>query len=205
MMRAERISLERLLFPEGRKKFEDLAASIKQGAVFIYPTETIYGIGGMFGVQGVEDRIFRIKQRQTDQRLIVIAADRSGFDALHLAWPPSAARLATAFWPGLLTLVLPDETGVETAIRVSPHPFIIALCTRLHSPVYSTSANVSGTPYVNDSDMIYERFKGAVDFMIDAGQLIESPPSTIVRISLNNTISILRHGAIDPELIRKAL
>jgi L-threonylcarbamoyladenylate synthase len=204
-MRAERISLERLLFPEGRKKLDDLAASIKQGAVFIYPTETIYGIGGLFGVQGVEDRIFRIKQRQTDQRLILIAAERTAFDPLHLAWPPSAVRLATAFWPGLLTLVLPGETGIETAIRISPHPCILALSSCLDNPVYSTSANVSGTPYVNDSDIIYEQFKGAVDFMIDAGKLTESPPSTIVKISLNNSISILRHGAIDPELIRKAL
>jgi L-threonylcarbamoyladenylate synthase len=204
-MSAERISLDRLLLPGGHKKLEDLAASIKQGAVFVYPTETIYGIGGMFGIHGVEDRIFQIKQRESDHRLILIAADRSAFDMLQLAWPPSALRLATAFWPGLLTLVLPGEPGIETAIRVSPHPFIIALSTYLDSPVYSTSANMSGTSYVNDSHIIYEQFKGTVDFMIDAGRLAESLPSTIVKISSNDTVSILRKGAIDSEIVRKTL
>jgi L-threonylcarbamoyladenylate synthase len=203
-MRAERIPLERLLIPQGRRKLEDLAESVKQGAVFVYPTETIYGIGGMFGVQGVENRIFQVKQRPAENPFILIAADSSSFDSLHLLWPPSAVRLAAAFWPGLLTLVLPGKTGIDTAIRVSPHPFIIALFTCLHTPVYSTSANMSGKPYVNDSNMIYEQFKNAVDFMIDAGKLAESLPSTIVRISLNNTVSILRQGAIDAQQIIKA-
>jgi L-threonylcarbamoyladenylate synthase len=204
MMRAERVPLERLLIPDGRKKLEDLAESIKQGAVFIYPTETIYGIGGMFGVQGIEERIFQVKQRPAEIPFILIAADRSTFDPLHLSWPPAAIRLAAEFWPGLLTLVLPGKTGIDTAIRVSPHPLVIALYNCLRSPVYSTSANVSGKPYVNDSDIIYERFKDEVDFMVDAGQLAESLPSTIVRVSLNNTVSILRHGAIDTRQIIKA-
>ena len=204
-MRAERVPLTHLLSPAGRNKLEELAASIKQGAVFIYPTETIYGIGGMFGAQGVEDRIFRIKNRQSDHRLILIAGDRSAFVPLRLTWPSVSERLAHIFWPGLLTMVLPCEDGSEIAVRVSPHPLVRALYTCIQCPIYSTSANVSGLPYVNDADLIFDQFKGTVDFMIDAGPLDESLPSTIIKISLDNTISILRIGALDPEQIRKAL
>ena len=144
-MRAERVPLTHLLSPAGRNKLEELAASIKQGAVFIYPTETIYGIGGMFGAQGVEDRIFRIKNRQSD---------RSAFVPLRLTWPSVSERLAHIFWPGLLTMVLPCEDGSEIAVRVSPHSFVRALYTCIQCPIYSTSANVSGLPYVNDADQI---------------------------------------------------
>ncbi|MGB7566280.1 MAG: Sua5/YciO/YrdC/YwlC family protein, partial [Chitinivibrionales bacterium] len=100
-------------------------------------------------------------------------------------------------------LVLPIKNKKETlGVRVSNHPFIQAIFTRIKTPIFSTSANMSGNDYKNDPDEIFSIFSKRVDFMVDAGKLASSRPSTIVRVLPDNTVKIIREGAISAEQIK---
>jgi L-threonylcarbamoyladenylate synthase len=204
MTSPERIPLTSLLEtgPCAVSLLKNIAAAIDKGAIFVYPTETIYGIGGGYGSPDVEAAIFRAKKRISSAPLILIASDRSFFNALSLTFPPAAETLARVFWPGMLTLVLPSPFKPEgIAVRVSSHPFITALFEHCITPLYSTSANMSGEAYVNDPDIIYSQFSGVIDFMIDAGPLPASPPSTVVRVGADNALEVVREGVIPVEKI----
>jgi L-threonylcarbamoyladenylate synthase len=200
MMSPERISLHSLLIPdqtEPSERLRKIVAMIAGGAVFVYPTETIYGIGGSLSVPGVREKIFLAKKRDHAAPLIILASERKYFNRLPLIFPPAAESLAREFWPGMLTLVLPSALEPDgIAVRVSSHPFITALFRYCSAPIYSTSANMSGKPYVNDPDVIFSQFSGVVDFMVDAGPLPGSLPSTIVKVSENNEAEILREGVV---------
>ena len=200
MMNAERLALSPLLSSHGAKQLQSLAAKINKGAVFVYPTETIYGIGASCAAPGSREAVVKAKSRTPENPMILLAASRENFSSLDLTFPPAAESLARAFWPGLLTLVVPSKTVPEgIAIRVSDHPFITSIFRFLDSPVYSTSANLSDEPYVNDSDLIYSKFSERVDFMIDAGTLPQSLPSNVVKVTIDNEVIIIREGTIVKE------
>ena len=183
-----------------------VAGRIKNGEVFVYPTETIYGIGGRADSAEVEKRIRSLKGRSQQSPFILIAADLGNFASYEISFPPKARILAAKFWPGNLTLVLPRKNHeCGAGIRISGHPFIAEICKEIDMPVFSTSANISEEPYHNDPDEIFRKFIGQVDFFIDAGRLPESKPSTIVKIKGDDSFEILRDGAICKDSILKTL
>jgi L-threonylcarbamoyladenylate synthase len=207
-MTADRIPLSGLLdgSADSEIKLEHIARHIDEGAIFVYPTETIYGIGGRGDSQAVRDRILAAKRRPPESPMILAAASRSAFAALDISFPRAAEILAQRFWPGPLTLVLPaanDPQGI--GVRVSPHPFVRLLSTLIEVPVFSTSANISNQPYNGDPESLYHLFRDHVDFMIDAGPLPPSPPSSVVRIGADNSVSMLREGALSRREIEDAL
>lgn len=189
-MQTERIAIDS--FFSDRKLREDLVHRILGGAVFVYPTETIYGVGGAFGVSGVHQRIIDAKSRAPENPMILIAGRPEQLKPLSLRFPPKASELAKRHWPGNVTLVVPGTDGGYQGVRISPHPFVQSLFELLHTPIYSTSANRSGEPYDGDPEVIYSTFEGMIDFMIDAGTLLPSEPSTVVRISPDDEIEVLR-------------
>jgi L-threonylcarbamoyladenylate synthase len=205
MILTERLKMADLL--DGNNQgFSVIAKKVLDGAVFIYPTETIYGIGGRADRDDVEERIKNIKGRNKQSPFIIIAGDRSHFDPWQLHFTEKAHSLADTFWPGNLTLVLdaqnePDGVG----IRVSIHPFINELYKELDVPIFSTSANLSDQQYKNDPDFIFSLFNNKVDFMIDAGVLPDSKPSTIVKVAKDDTHEILREGAIESKRLLSVL
>jgi L-threonylcarbamoyladenylate synthase len=205
-MKADRIKLEDLMQPEGEHLLEKIAFAIKNGAVFIYPTETIYGIGGNTALSIVEEKIFKAKRRPQENPMIHLAAKQEVFSDLLSRASPVASFFADTFWPGLLTIVVEtDDVKSGLAIRLSNHPFLIKLFDFVKFPIYSTSANVSGEMYNPDPDIIYETFKNDVDFMIDAGTLPPSAPSTVVKIENAISVKVLREGVLSKATIARAL
>lgn len=179
---------------------------IRSGQVFVYPTETIYGIGGRADDPQVEEKIIRVKERAPDNPMILLAASVASFDGCGLWWTDAAKRCADAFWPGLLTMVLPAENVSQgVAVRVSDHPVVMALCEACLAPLFSTSANISGEIYNPDPQVIYTSVGTRCDFMIDAGILPPSPPSTIARFSEDGTVTILREGCISANAINSVI
>jgi L-threonylcarbamoyladenylate synthase len=174
-----------------------LVQRIEDYAVIVYPTETIYGIGGRGDSTAVQQKIIAAKTREPNNPMILVAGALKNFSSFNLHFAPAALALAQQFWPGNLTLVVPcnDDSGT-LGIRVSGHPFIQLLYRKLSVPVFSTSANISGTEYQNNPDAIYETFKNCADIMIDAGILPASLSSTVVSVSKNNDIKILREGIL---------
>ncbi|MBD3319617.1 MAG: threonylcarbamoyl-AMP synthase [Chitinivibrionales bacterium] len=206
-MPAERISLNKLQSaPAGSAGLVSWIEKIERGAVFVYPTETIYGIGGRADSENVAAGITAAKKRPLSNPMIRIASRKEILDSLPVVFTTNAKILAKKFWPGYLTLVLPGEGQNESiAVRLSSHPFISRINEHLKVPLFSTSANISGEKYVNDPDVIFDVFKHEVDFMVDAGVLAETIPSTVVKISGNDSVTIIREGAISAELIRNTV
>lgn len=125
------------------------------GELVVYPTETFYGIGADARSPAALARIFALKGRDPNNPIALIAADTTSAFALACEIPALARRLADAFWPGPLTLVLPAAQGLHPAlvgpdggvgVRVSPHPQARSLASGLGRPLTATSANLSGRP-----------------------------------------------------------
>jgi L-threonylcarbamoyladenylate synthase len=199
----ERIFLSTLLEgPSASVGLDAILKRIEAGEVFVYPTETIYGIGGRADNKDVERKILRAKKRPPGKSMILLAGNREMFIRFGVIFPYMADVLAKHFWPGNLTMVLPLKNSKETVgVRISGHPLIKAFYGNLEAPVFSTSANLNGQPYINDPDEIYSIFGDKIDFMIDAGALPSSPPSTVIKIVSDNKIELLREGVIPKEKI----
>ncbi len=192
--RAERIDCAAALASESALR--RLADRVKANAVFVYPTDTIYGVGGRADSDAVRERILEAKGRSPGNPLIVVAACRTAFDSLGVSFPPAAERLSSACWPGRLTLVLPTAHGGDLAVRLSAHPFLKALGRHETPALFSTSANASGCPYDPDPDRIYALGARSVDVLSDEGRRPASAPSSIVRGAASGDIRLLREGAV---------
>jgi L-threonylcarbamoyladenylate synthase len=203
----DRIPLDALLEgPRASKSLERICNRINAEEIFIYPTETIYGIGGRADKEDIRKKIIDAKKRKSDHPMVLLAGKKETLSQCNVDFPPAAQILSNKFWPGYLTLVLPIKNNKQTvAVRISSHPFLKAIFTRIHVPIFSTSANISGTDYKNDPVEICSTFSNRVDFMIDAGILPSSPPSTIVGVSPENTVTMVREGAISRVEIESVL
>jgi L-threonylcarbamoyladenylate synthase len=202
----ERYLLHRLLQEgAGAAGCERLVRRINGGALFVYPTETIYGLGGI-ATDAVRRRIYETKKRKPDNPLILVAGTFHAFSSYDLVMNTNAKKLAETFWPGNLTLIMrAGQAGETTGIRVSAHPFLQLIAPAVPYPLFSTSANISGEPYVNDPDAIYDLFHGAIDFMIDQGVLPDAVPSTVVDVSSDTGVAVLREGIVKKEKILEIL
>jgi L-threonylcarbamoyladenylate synthase len=173
---------------------EAIAALRLPGAVVLYPTETVYGLGSrVVDAMGVR-RIHALKQSAEQAQIVLIDGVPSWLDGL-------AEDLARAFWPGPLTLVVEPPVGFalaarardgSLAIRWSPHPVVQELVSEL-GPITSTSANVHGQlPIRLPGDLAFE-----VDAVIDVGPLPVSRPTTLVD---SRTGVLLREGELSDQV-----
>lgn len=200
---------------------EEIAAAIPQvlphlerDGVIAYPTETVYGLGARATDSGIA-KVDRLKQRDSDKPLLMLISELSMAARLGLEVRIEAARLAGAFWPGALTLVLPLGDAVlpagvvgtngGVAVRQSSHPGAMALVTALDAPLISTSANRSGHAPLADGAAIAQEFGGASEILVlDAGPLTASPPSTVVDLC-GRAPGLIREGAVAWSDVKKAL
>ena len=189
---------------EAQSQDIDLAASIlKNGGLVVIPTETVYGLGGDGTNPSSSKKIYEAKGRPSDNPLII-----------HIANPKDAEkyahtnelyyRLADAFMPGPLTVILPKKNtvpyettgGLDTvAIRCPSHPVAHAIIKRAGIPIAAPSANISGRPSATSSEYVLEDFDGRVDMIIDGGDCEIGLESTIVMIK-DDSLVLLRPGAI---------
>ncbi len=124
----------------------DLAAAVRalaRGGVLLYPTETVYGFGCDAGDRSACARIAALKGWPAPRPMLVLVRDLEGAEAVGEVTPVARA-LAEAFWPGPLTLVIPEGSGSTVGVRVSPHPVVRQLLDRIGGPITSTSANRTG-------------------------------------------------------------
>ncbi len=182
----------------------DLAASVlKEGGLVVIPTETVYGLGGDGTNPASSKKIYEAKGRPSDNPLIIhIAEPRDAEKYAHTN--ELYYRLADAFMPGPLTVILPKKDtvpyettgGLDTvAIRCPSHPVAHAIIERAGIPIAAPSANISGRPSATSSEYVVEDFNGRVDMIIDGGDCEIGLESTIVLIK-NNSLVLLRPGAI---------
>src|SRR6056297_1513252 len=178
-----------------------------------FPTETVYGLGGDARSDMAVARIFEAKGRPRFNPLIVHVADAEQARDF-VAWSDMADRLAGAFWPGALTLVLPLRAGhglsplvtaelPTLAIRCPAHPLAERLLRAFGGPLAAPSANPSGLISPTTAAHVHDGLDGRIDAVLDGGACAVGLESTIV--GLSDTPVLLRPGGLPAEAIEAAL
>jgi len=205
-MKTEYIERPDLLTEEGRRGIARAGKIIREGGLVVFPTETVFGLGGNGLDADAAAKIYAAKGRPSDNPLII-----------HIAKPSDAAeytetndlfdRLASRFMPGPLTVVLPAKpivpktvtAGLRTvAVRCPSHPIAHALIEAAGVPIAAPSANLSGSPSPTTFAHVRDDLDGRVD-MILGGECEIGVESTIVRIDSPDSLTLLRPGGITPE------
>lgn len=189
----------------------EAARILKKGGLVAFPTETVYGLGADAFNARAAASIFKAKGRPADNPLIVHIASRRWLSRVASRLTPEAERLAKAFWPGPLTLVLPRSAripkevaaGLATvAVRVPAHPAALKLLKALGRPIAAPSANSSGRPSPTRARHVEEDLGSHVDLILDGGSCRWGVESTIVDLS-GKVPLILRPGAVTEEELRR--
>lgn len=187
-----------------RISLEEAAERLKRGEVVAIPTETVYGLAADATNDSALQQIFTIKQRPADHPLIVHIADISQVNDWAASFPDVAVKLAQAFWPGALTLVLPAKNHVSRivrgneptiALRVPNHPIALALLKLSGLSVAAPSANLF-TQLSPTTASHVEAGLGDTIPVLDGGACAIGIESTIVSVAENGEWQLLRPGMI---------
>jgi L-threonylcarbamoyladenylate synthase len=186
--------------------------ALQAGELVVYPTETFYAIGADAFSSDALRRLFGVKQRDADRPVALIAADTAMAFSVAREIPLDARRLADAFWPGPLTLVLPARNDIAAelvgpdgvGVRVSPHPVARALTAGIGRPITSTSANLSGDAPASTLDQARTSLGKKVKVYLEGGKLTASAPSTVIAVNASGW-KMVREGAISKNQIAMAL
>ena len=186
---------------------------LRQGQLVAFPTETVYGLGGDARSDTAVARIFEAKDRPRFNPLIVHVPDTAAARRIAL-FDDRAERVAAAFWPGPLTLVLPlrPDAGLSplvtagldsVALRVPAHPVARALLTAFGGPVAAPSANPSGRVSPTRARHVIDGLSGRIAAVVDGGACAVGVESTI--LGLVGGAALLRPGGIPAEALEDCL
>lgn len=190
------------------RAFELAAQWLQAGEVVAFPTETVYGLGALAMDAQAVHRIFLAKGRPADNPLIVHVATLAQAQALSRCWNACAQKLAQAFWPGPLSLIVaaaPEIPSVVTAgldsvaLRMPSHPVALRLI-RENGPIAAPSANVSGRPSPVTAQHVWEDLQGKIPLILDGGTCAVGVESTVVD-TRGEVPCILRPGGVTREQI----
>ena len=182
---------------------DEVGRLIRQGGIVILPTDTAYGLAGNPADATVVKRVLRIKERTDKPGMPLLVGNVA--QAIFLGkLPPVAQALATKFWPGALTLIVPGRRvfppGIpgpdrSLALRMPNHPVTLAIIHATGYPIIGTSANKSELPSPRTADAAAAQLGSLVDLIVDAGPTLHEADSTIVNCTVEPPV-IIREGAI---------
>ena len=196
-----------------KEKLRKAGEVLKAGGLVAFPTETVYGLGGDALNPESSRKIYAAKGRPSDNPLIVHICRLS--DLEKIAWDPDGKglKVARAFWPGPLTMILkkketvPLETtgGLPTvAVRFPSHPVARGLIDAAGGFIAAPSANTSGKPSPTSARYVAEDMDGRIDMILDGGDVGIGLESTIVDLTEEEPM-ILRPGYVTQEMLTEVL
>lgn len=186
---------------------------LKAGGLVAFPTETVYGLGGDALNKDSSKKIYAAKGRPSDNPLIVHICRFEDMESIVAEVTPEAVKIAEAFWPGPLTMILPksDRVPYETtggldtvAIRMPSHPVARKLIAYAGGYVAAPSANASGKPSPTVAKYVIEDMQGRIDMIIDGGEVGIGLESTIIDLTVSPP-QILRPGYVTQEMLEQVL
>jgi len=194
--------------PEALQTALDL---LRAGEVIAFPTDTVYGVGALAFDTNAAREIYRVKQRPPEKALPILLGDFSQVQQVAAEVTPLARKLAAAFLPGALTIILPkhpklprEVSALDTVgVRVPDHAFARALL-RAAGAMAVSSANLSGAANPVDAGEVYAQLKGSLPLILDGGRTRGSVPSTVVDCCGSKPV-ILREGPISADEIQALL
>ena len=192
------------LFADPEAAVGTVVETLAAGGVAVFPTETVYGVGVDSGNPGALARLRKVKGRDANKPFqLLIDGIEMGL-AMGGGFSPGALRLAGAFWPGPLTLVVPTANAEGTlGLRVPDDPFILAVVGKLGRAVTASSANPAGVPAPTTASQAEDVCEG-IDVLVDGGSCRVGLASTVVMADASGGFTILREGAIDKQAIDAA-
>ena len=208
-----KLGLKTQILPADAAAVAEAARCLKAGGLVAFPTETVYGLGADAAQGPAIARIYEAKGRPAFNPLIAHVADFA--TARQIArFDAAAARLAEAFWPGPLTLVLPKTpqcpvaelatAGLDTvAIRVPAHPVAQDILGAFGGAVVAPSANISGHVSPTTAAHVASDLSGRIDLILDGGPVAVGVESTIV--ACIEAPMLLRPGGLPREQIERVL
>jgi L-threonylcarbamoyladenylate synthase len=189
--------------------FPEALSMLRDGLPVALPTETVYGLAADALSPDACARIFEAKERPLSDPLIVHLPTIDWLSRIALP-SPLAIRLAQAFWPGPLTLVLPRQASIPdivsagqntVALRMSAHPVFQQIVEAFDKPLAAPSANRFGRISPTCSAHVMAELEGRIGLIIDGGACAHGIESTIVHV-LEDRLQILRLGPITEEELR---
>ena len=201
------------IVPANAEAIKQSAQVLRRGGLVAFPTETVYGLGADAENSEAVRKIFEVKRRPVAHPLIVHLADASLIDDWAIEVPSSAGALASAFWPGPLTIILRRSARVIDAItgghhtvglRVPSHPVALALLTEFGSGIAAPSANRFTQVSPTAAAHVATDLGDDVDLILDGGPCTVGVESTIVDLS-QTVPRLLRPGGISREALELVL
>ncbi|MDP9053365.1 MAG: L-threonylcarbamoyladenylate synthase [Acidobacteriota bacterium] len=197
--------MKRPIFPIKVDEITRAAALLRAGRLVAFPTETVYGLGANALSEDAVRLIFEAKGRPLSSPLIVHVASMEMARDLASQWPENAGRLAEAFWPGPLTIIVPKKSIVpdtvtaglpSVGLRMPAHPMARALLEAAQIPIAAPSANRFTELSPTTADHVRKGLAGAhVDMVLDGGPCAVGIESTVISLA-GATPRILRPGMI---------
>lgn len=197
---------------------------LRAGKAVVFPTDTAYGLGVDATNARAVKRLFRIKKRRPQKPVHIVVASLA-MAKKYAKFTPRAEKLFRKFLPGKLTLILPltpalSRTGRggsfrilsastgTIGIRMPKNRVALELTKKLGRPITGTSANISSAPTAYSIAQIKRQFGKArlqPDLVLDSGKLEKVQPSTMVQLTAEGRVKIIRRGPISKNKILNAL
>ena len=204
-------------YQEENLSLSEIRDGVLEGKSIIYPTDTVYGLATSMDKIEYLEKIYIIKERSSDMPLIALVDNFDKIDKIAKVTPENKntiEKLTNKFWPGPLTIVLEKKDlvpDIMTArkktigIRMPNHKLALDIIKFVGGILPTTSANISGEESPTSYEELSEKIKNRVDIIVNGGISPIAIPSTIVEISKENNITILREGSISKEDIEITL
>ncbi len=192
---------------------EQAAALLRAGEVVAIPTETVYGLAASSISDSAVTKIFKAKGRPQDNPLISHIASLEMLPMVVRDIPQSAYRLAQAFWPGPLTMIMTRSeqvadsvcAGLATAaVRMPSHPVALEVIRKAGVPLAAPSANLSGSPSPTTAQDVLADMQGKIPLILDGGACSVGVESTVISLA-GAQPTLLRPGYITPEQLEEVL
>jgi L-threonylcarbamoyladenylate synthase len=180
---------------------------LSNGGLVAFPTDTVYGLGALaFDGKAVES-IYLAKDRPIEKAIPVLIGDDSDLEKISDDITDVVRRLASRFWPGPLTVIIPKKPTLPESVsatgtvgvRIPDHPVARELL-RTAGPMAVTSANISGQPSPSTAQEVFDQLNGRIELILDGGRTPGGIPSTLVDCT-KGEIEVLREGPISLEQI----
>ncbi len=181
---------------------------LRRGGLVVFPTETVYGLGANALDETAAKKIYAAKGRPSDNPLIVHIASPEEADKYAVVGE-EYKRLAKAFMPGPLTVILPKKPSIPDAvtggldsvgIRCPENGIARRMIASAGVPVCAPSANISGKPSPTSAEHVRTDMDGKVDMILDGGECTVGLESTIVKVE-NGKLTLLRPGAVTLDML----